>query len=79
MLKRKKLPGLKYEAADFENVLIPRKVGDSLNMDSLSQILRLFDPKRMSGKFSFLHLEISQHKILFTLKLNLESGCFLIK
>ena len=31
------------------------------NMDRLSHIFRVFEPKRISGRFLFLLLEIKQH------------------
>ena len=38
-------------------------------MDELSHIFRVFEPKRMSGKFLLSRLEIRQHLVLFVLKL----------
>ena len=41
----------------------------TFNMDRLSHIFRVFEPKRISGRFLFLFLEIKQHLVFFALKL----------
>ena len=45
---------------------------ESPNMDRLSHIFRVFEPKRISGRFLFLLLEIKQLLIL------LKEGCHII-
>ena len=39
------------------------------SMNRLPHIFRVFEPKRISGRFLFTLLEIKQHLVLFALKL----------